>query len=1453
MPHLTGRFAAGLYMSENAIGKSDVPSPSEPLAQEFQARWESQASPPDVFLFLAAHPGLDPRERIGVLRVDQRFRWTRGEPLSLQRYLSEFPDIATKPDLVRLLVDGDRDGRRESKALAADLFEGLRGLQPDRAHTEVFRDARDENVTIADEPTTSSAEASTRSHQQSTKKRADGSTVEQHSPARSTGGGLGFDLDTAVELMAETETLRPVLVNLQFTPLRQLGAGGMGVVFEAYDEERGELVALKTVRRVDPAALVRFKQEFRTLCDLTHPNLVNLYQLFAVDDFWFFTMELVDGCDFLMYVRGESEATSDNDDERRIGLETPSREPSFREDLLRPALLQLAEGVYALHTAGKLHRDIKPPNVLVTRTGRVVLLDFGLTADLEPSGQHQTADGQIVGTLAHMSPEQALGLPVTVASDWYSVGVILYTALTGRLPFEGRFDAVVEQKKTAAPPCPSSFVDGLPEDLVQLCLELLSPRPSQRPSGARLLDRLRGHTSETAVLSDPKPPPLMVGRSRHRQVFDSAYAALRERQASTIFLLGRTGTGKTTLIRSFLEDLLGRPDCVVLFGRCYERECVPFKAVDSIIDALSRHLKGLPPRELESLLPRDFSLLARVFPVIRGIEAVNKSRRHTTEMPDPQELRLHVFAGLRELLSRLGQRTNLVIVIDDLQWGDVDSAVLLSDLLYTPDRPLLLFVGCFRLEDAEEGRFLRLLREAYEKSAAKPNQHELVVEALTQAESRELALALLGRDDAMLLAQAHLVARESAGNPLFIDELIKHIQAGSTVESWDNPGQVDLEMVLRTRILSQSVDAQRLLEVVSVSGRPIHESLAFRVGELGSRGRIALGSLRSAKLVRGMGPDQPDQIETYHNRIRKTVLAHLPAESLRWYHARLAHVLESSGQIDAEDVADHYRGADDHVRACELYIQAADIASRTLAFDHAARLYRLAQELGKGTGVALGQVGRKLGDALASSGRGAEAAAAYLQAANGVTAAETLELKRLASTQLLISGHVDEGMALLRTILGPLGLTMPSSPKMALFSLIRNRALLRLRGLRFRRRDQTQVSAEDLTRIDLCWSAVAGLSVIDPILGADFQSRGLLLALRAGEPFRIARSLAMEAAHLSTAGASAKNRVARMIDSAEALALSLDSPHARGMIHLVRGVSGLMLGQWKQAQSSLDQSETLFRNHCTGVTWERDTASSVALWALMHMGQLAELKRRWSLLLMQAQERGDLYAVTTLTTFFAGLLKLAGDAPRGIEEDLEAAMSRWTRKGFYLQHASTFRSLLQLDLYRGRVDSAWERVSAIWPQYTRSMLLRIQMIRIQMLELRARSALAAAESRKDAQSLLHSAAKDARRLEREGERWARAHAHYVHAGIAAYHEDAPKAIHHLGLAASIFDAADMLLHGCVMRYRMGEIEGGNEGRRWMAEAEVWIKSQSIESPAKWSRMYAPGFSKIATCHIETTY
>jgi serine/threonine protein kinase len=241
--------------------------------------------------------------------------------------------------------------------------------------------------------------------------------------------------------------------------------GGMGVVYEAFDKARSARIALKSLRQLDATALYRFKKEFRALCDISHRNLVELHDLFGDGDEWFFTMELVVGTTFLKYVRREGSAGATKrsmpvreDVERAdhkqnaltsatetvempVGPSTPTsstvladaRRIGFDEPRLRETMRQLAEGVCALHGAGKLHRDLKPSNVLVAEDGRVVICDFGLVRSVDAVDDH-TSDDRLTGTPAYMSPEQSFNEPLTEASDWYAVGVMLYEALTGRRP-----------------------------------------------------------------------------------------------------------------------------------------------------------------------------------------------------------------------------------------------------------------------------------------------------------------------------------------------------------------------------------------------------------------------------------------------------------------------------------------------------------------------------------------------------------------------------------------------------------------------------------------------------------------------------------------------------------------------------------------------------------------------------------------------------------------------------------------------------------------------------------------------------------------------------------------------------------------------------------------------------------------------------------------------------------
>ena len=255
--------------------------------------------------------------------------------------------------------------------------------------------------------------------------------------------------------------------------------------------------------------------------------------------------------------------------------------------------------------------------------------------------------------------------------------------------------------------------------------------------------RLSGRLPEAVDGPEAARPFPLIGRSRHRQFLDSLIALLHKRKTVSLFVFGRTGTGKTTLIRSFLDELLARDEAVVLSGRCYQRESVPYKALDSLIDSLARYLKELPTKESDRLLPQDVAFLARAG-VSRAAEYRGDCRcggGSEPDMPDQKELRRRTFAGLRELLKRLSERTPLILSIDDLQWGDVDSARLLSDLICSEQSPALLFIGSFRSEDSEENPFLLEMRKSMEKVAAAHEHRELAVEALPQAEARVAAAA----------------------------------------------------------------------------------------------------------------------------------------------------------------------------------------------------------------------------------------------------------------------------------------------------------------------------------------------------------------------------------------------------------------------------------------------------------------------------------------------------------------------------------------------------------------------------------------------------------------------------------------------------------------------------------------------------------------------------------------
>ena len=505
---------------------------------------------------------------------------------------------------------------------------------------------------------------------------------------------------------------------------RELGRGGMGVVYRATPVDGGPPVALKTLKK-SGGSLTQFKHEFRVLADLTHRNLVRLGELVTTSIEPFFTMELIVGKSFAEHVSS--------------GFDTAAANPHlpFNEQRLRRALQQLAAGLQALHEVGCIHRDIKPSNVMVTEKGRVVLLDFGLAV----GSQHRPKE--FAGTPFYMAPEQAQAKEVTAAVDSYAVGVMLFEALTGERPFDIRagMDDLLAQKLSPDRIEPKDLSGNIPEDLNGLCSQLMQADPNARPDAAEILQRLTG---ATAV---PEETDVWIGRDSQLMTLQRAWKDVAGGQTRIVLVSGCSGVGKTALADRFLQDLRSREQVVILRGRCYENESVPYQGFDSVIDALVQHLKRLSETQIERVLPLEIEPMCRIFPALLEIRAIERNRSSRSAYGDPREQRQQGLSSLREMLCRIARWEKLVLFVDDLQWGDADTAVLFRELMRRGQAPQSLFIGTYRSEEADS-ECLRQIRRSQQEPGEQTqfaDQIELSVDRLEPAEANRLARICCGK------------------------------------------------------------------------------------------------------------------------------------------------------------------------------------------------------------------------------------------------------------------------------------------------------------------------------------------------------------------------------------------------------------------------------------------------------------------------------------------------------------------------------------------------------------------------------------------------------------------------------------------------------------------------------------------------------------------------------------
>jgi hypothetical protein len=1053
----------------------------------------------------------------------------------------------------------------------------------------------------------------------------------------------------------------------RFEVLAELGRGGYGRVVRAFDREVGHEVALKQLERLTPAAIDDFKREFRILLDIRHPNIVRLDELIELDGSWFIAQELVEGVDFHSFVTRED----------AVVPAEPAR--------LLPALEQLLGALEALHAAGVVHRDIKPDNVRVTESGRVVLLDFGIAA--EPSTMETVTGIHLVGTPAYMAPEQVDGAIIKPEADMYSVGVMLFEALTGRLPFLGSSMEILIRKRDGEPPRPSLFVDGIRPDLEELCLLLLSPDPARRPGATQALSRLSRSAPSTDSIparAPLSPREVFVGRDAELALLRRSHVEACEGATRAVVIEGESGIGKSALLAEFLRragSFTPRP--LIARGRCHAAEQLRYKAFDAVAEALSRKLSRRTGAV--QLSPEYVALVIMLFPTLAT--ALRKRAAFAVRQPE----RALMFDAFARLLEQASSDQPLVIAIDDLQWSDGDSLQLLESLLSGERLSNLLFVFTMRPADDQDPR----LRGQLDRLLALPSMRRIRLSGLSAEESRTMFAASLPEGEEPAVDDDLLAS--TRGHPYFIAELLQQRAHGAMMGG-------SLEASLRRRLAALPALEQELLQTLAVANAPVSSRVLIRTvnaqAEAVSRATRTLRAERLARVAR------PGTLSSYHDRLRRVLLEGLPEARVKALHLALASAQELEPEPDPAQIAFHLAAAGASERARPWLLRALELARGRAAFgqaiDHASALLAGASEPAERRELLSTRA-----ELLGFLGRGREAADDYLEAMQGCAPEAAATLCIRAAEQLLRSGEVAAGLDTARRAFkladlgwsdGVVGIVMRALLDRTRLGLTRDPPETRA----------APVKPDDLIRLEALLALSQPLAWIDWLRGVEVTMRLMALARRVGHPRYMAYGLHAQAIVVGMEGGREKQMV-KLLERARLYVERDGSTDARAHHDLTRGLSHFSDAEFKAAKVAFAAAEARYHD-CPREAWQLANVRGFYLQMLYWLGdhrEHRELATRW---MSDAEQRGDRFAATMYVGNGLGYARhLMNDEPDRALAELAELMRPWESSTFGAQHFSAWMAEHYIRAYARPEETAefWERVRR---QQGSPLLLRLPLL-----------------------------------------------------------------------------------------------------------------------------------------------
>ncbi|MBN1296572.1 protein kinase [bacterium] len=629
----------------------------------------------------------------------------------------------------------------------------------------------------------------------------------------------------------------------------RLGRGGTCEVFKIVCDETQDVHALKVLLGSQNAR--RFRREFRSMARLDHPNIAQVYEYGEYDDRPCYSMEFIAGGDMKNWLRKEMGIVSTGTGQ------APSHPDDFKR--LVTMFIEICHPLSYIHSKKILHRDLKPANIMLTDTGEIRLMDFGLIKELDIIQETLTRTGTFVGTVAYMSPEQGMGRHLDPRSDLYSFGVILYEALSGRLPFLGSSVVQVLMKHINSPPEPPTTLNpSVPLHLERLTLALLQKEPSARPASAdEVLDQLMMYlksgsmpimetmesieTGETPDLSMPVTGtpgllvPGLIGREGEMDIARSAMENLRRGTPGIVSVVGELGTGKSAFVKE-VGTSARMHGFSLLRGACTEVERFPYGAFIRPLESIADRLAVKDVETIQKVIGHVGPILASICPAFNQI-AILKGLP-PVEPLEPLQAKLRNFDAIRSVFENFSRDNGLVLIVEDLQWADDLSYELIHYLarnLCRTDRrpPSLLLIQTWRPEDLPKVGVASQFRK---NLITFPCHQEVNLKPLSRESVAQMIVAMLGDRD-VHPGVFDEVFKDSGGNPFFIEEIVKNLINRSILRKTDGQWVLDLSDTVDSL---PAVTVERLSStIISVPNR-VRDIISQRLDKLDEEIRQAL-------------------------------------------------------------------------------------------------------------------------------------------------------------------------------------------------------------------------------------------------------------------------------------------------------------------------------------------------------------------------------------------------------------------------------------------------------------------------------------------------------------------------------------------------------------------------------------------------------------------------------------